>query len=274
MDTPTGGPQGTPNRALGLEGLLLCQLAVGLIQLALPLLHTELGPVHLVLGAFLSELAAGAVLGAVFPDTLSHTGPGLLGRRRPPASRPGAFGGRSLVRLRLDGIRLLVKAQAGCRAAVGIGTIRPTGALHLLGIGGKLLLFLLWLRRLVGCGLFRWGLAVTPALQLCRCRGFPHFPGGRLFPVRTATFGGVPLGLPLRPEPQGLLRLAVPRPVRGQPIHRVLPGLPATVTLPAHSAGPPGEWSEGCKSLPWGTDPQRESWCCRRTAGPRRNWRG
>ena len=265
VDAPTGSPQDAPNRALGLEGLLLCQLAVGLIQLALPLLHAELGPVHLVLGALLSELAAGAGL----RDTLSHTGPGLLGRRRPPASRPGAFGGRSLVRLRLDGISILVKAQAGRRAAVGIGAIRPTGALHLLGDGVGLLLFRLRCRVERGLdriilknrrGLLRRGLAVTPALRLCRCRGFPHFPGGRLFPVRAATFGGVPLGLPLRPEPQGLLGLAVPR--------------PAFVKISAHSAGPPGGWSEGCKSPPWGTDPQRGSWCCRRTAGPRRNWRG
>lgn len=31
VDAPSGGPQDAPNRALGLEGLLLCQLAVGLI---------------------------------------------------------------------------------------------------------------------------------------------------------------------------------------------------------------------------------------------------
>ena len=42
---------------------------------------------------------------------------------------------------------------------MGIGAIRPTGFFHLLGIGGRLLL--LWLRRLVGCGLLRLGLAVT-----------------------------------------------------------------------------------------------------------------
>ena len=47
---------------------------------------------------------------------------------------------------------------------------------------------------------------------------------------------------------------------------------PGLIRLFVHGPYPPGGWSAGYKSLPWGTDPQTGWSHSHRTAAPRRNW--
>ena len=233
VSRPPGGPGDLPHRPFGFGRFLLCQLVPGLVQLGLPLFHAEFCAVDLFRFALRAEFPA-----AVPWDTLSHTGPGLLGRRRPPARRPGAFGSR-LARLGAGGGVLVLKAQPGRRALAGLGMLRLRRPVR----GEQVCPALQWGRALRHwLGAVPLGGGILPALRLRRGRGLPHLPGGRLFPIRAALPGCSGLRLPARPKPQGIRQFFLPFPVIRQPGRRALSGLPAPVTLPAHSSNPPGGW--------------------------------
>ena len=209
---PPGGPCRLADEALFPGRFLLCQLAFGLVQFGLPLLHAEFRAVDLLLLAFLPELPA-----ALLWDTLSQRSSALVpwGVGGPPASRPGALG-ISFARIVCGGLAL--KAQAGRRALAGLGMLRPTRGLSWIIRGFPVFHRGHRLRRPVRgkqvCPALQWGRAlrhwlgavplgrgILPALRLRRSCGLPHLAGGRLFPIRAAMLGRAGLGLPFRPKP-------------------------------------------------------------------------